>query len=630
MQYRPEIDSLRAISVLVVILFHAEVAIFSGGFVGVDIFFVISGYLIASIILNDLNNNSFNLISFYKRRARRILPALYVVTLVVLILSIFFFLPAFLISSAKSSLSVPLFLSNFYFWSERGYFGTPYEFKPLLHTWSLAVEEQFYIFFPILLIMLFKFRKTILIGSIVFIFFVSLIASYYVTKVHSDTAFFFPFTRAWEILIGVFCAFILNSHRLNTNRGNIYHSSLYADILSLLGIIMIMFSVLLYNSTMIYPHIYALLPTTGCMIFILFSNESKIIKYIFSIKPFIWIGLISYSLYLFHFPIFAFAKYLNIFDANKIIFILLSFFISLISYVFLEKPFRNIEIISDKIIIRFSIIGAFVIILFSSLILYSKGLINFYPDDEKKILTQIIDYDEYIQEKFNKYENKKFENNSKKRVLLIGDSQAKDFLNIVIESGKFNNYQFSTKLINSECGNLYFNDFDQYMKYINEERRLLCDMRGRYEGKEFREIIYNSDEIWLSSEWRHWVIENLQESINNLSTEFNKPIKVIGKKNFGTLNIREILKKTTIPRSLFHQEVSLSRSNLEDRLVNEMKNNYKFYPIMDSICGGDRKKCYIFTPKGLLMSPDGEHLTKDGAIEAARRLDKVLNDLQNE
>ena len=630
MQYRPEIDSLRAISVLVVIFFHAELAIFSGGFVGVDIFFVISGYLITSIILNDLKTNSFVLTSFYKRRARRILPALYVVTLAVLILSICFFLPIFLISSAKSALSVPIFLSNFYFWFERGYFGTPYEFKPLLHTWSLAVEEQFYIFFPILLIVLFKFRKVFLIGFILFIFFISLIGSYYVTQLHTDTAFFLPFTRIWEILIGVFCAFTLNSNRSDLNKTIINQSYFNADILSLLGLAMIMFCVLYFDSTMLYPHIYALLPTIGCMIFILFSNKSKVIKYIFEVKPLIWLGLISYSLYLFHFPIFAFAKYLNIFDENKIKFSLLALIISIISYFFIERPFRNFRIISDRLLIKFSIIGAIIIILFSSLIIYSNGFINFYHEDDKKILIQTINYDQYIQENFTRYENNKFEKNNKKKVLLIGDSQAKDFLNIIIESGKFDDYQFSTKSIDSECGNLFLNDFEQFNKYINKKRRSLCDLRGRYEGKEFREIINNSDEIWLSSEWRYWVIDNLQKSIDNLKTEFEIPVKVIGKKHFGTIEIRELLEKTVTPRYLFYHSIDTSRSNLEDRLVNQMKSNYQFYPIMDKICGGDRKKCQIFTSKGLLMSPDGEHLTKEGAIEAAERLEKTLNDLKTD
>ena len=164
MKYRPEIDGLRALAVVPVILFHAGFEFFSGGFVGVDVFFVISGYLITTIIIQDIDKKRFSLVYFYERRARRILPVLYVVVFFTLIASYFILLPEDLVSLGKSAVSIPLFSSNFYFWSERGYFGVANELKPLVHTWSLAVEEQFYIVFPLLLIILKNYRKILFIS----------------------------------------------------------------------------------------------------------------------------------------------------------------------------------------------------------------------------------------------------------------------------------------------------------------------------------------------------------------------------------------------------------------------------------------------------------------------------------
>lgn len=146
MKYRAEIDGLRALAVIPVILFHAGFELFSGGFVGVDVFFVISGYLITSILIDEIENKEFSIVNFYERRARRILPALYLVTATSAIASLFILYPEYLVSFAKSLISAPLFAANFYFWSERGYFGELAELKPLIHLWSLAVEEQFYIF----------------------------------------------------------------------------------------------------------------------------------------------------------------------------------------------------------------------------------------------------------------------------------------------------------------------------------------------------------------------------------------------------------------------------------------------------------------------------------------------------
>ena len=205
--YRPEIDGLRAVAVLPVIFFHAGIGIFSGGYVGVDVFFVISGYLITTIILADLDSKNFSITNFYERRARRILPVLFFIVLCCVPFALYSLLPDTLVKFGHSLIAVPTFSSNFLFWSERGYFGTASELKPLVHTWSLAVEEQFYLLFPLALIVLSKFTRKWTGIFILFTITLSLGLSWYLTRLHFESAFYLPFARAWELLMGAAAAF---------------------------------------------------------------------------------------------------------------------------------------------------------------------------------------------------------------------------------------------------------------------------------------------------------------------------------------------------------------------------------------------------------------------------------------
>ena len=295
MKYRAEIDGLRALAVAPVIFFHGGFGLFSGGFVGVDVFFVISGYLITTVLIDDIENKRFSFTKFYERRARRILPALYFVVLVSLAASTFILLPQELLATAKSALSIPFFSSNFFFWSERGYFGSATELKPLIHTWSLAVEEQFYVVFPVILLLISQFKKVIFLSVLLLTLFVSLFASYYVTKLHFDTAFYFPLTRAWELLIGTFCALILR----NSNRNL---STKQSEFFCFFGLIMIAGSYVIFDSDTLFPYVWALVPTVGTALFILTAGNTKYLKHLFGWKPMVGLGAISYSLYLWHQP----------------------------------------------------------------------------------------------------------------------------------------------------------------------------------------------------------------------------------------------------------------------------------------------------------------------------------------
>ena len=337
MKYRAEIDGLRALAVLPVIFFHAGLEFFNGGFVGVDIFFVISGYLITTIIISEMAEDNFSIINFYERRARRILPALFFVMAACLPFAWLWFLPSDLKDFGQSLVAVSIFSSNILFWIEGGYFGTAAELKPLIHSWSLAVEEQYYVLFPIFLMLTWKLGIKWILILLSIIFLISLGVAEWGAYNSPSGAFFLLPTRGWEILVGVFAAFYLNynthlkSHTIN-------------QVLSLLGFGMISYSIIAFNETTPFPSLYTLIPTIGTGLLILYAVPKTYVHKLLSMKFIVGIGLISYSTYLWHQPLLAFTKYRVLgepSDLNLIILCAASLVIAWFSWKFVEMPFRS-------------------------------------------------------------------------------------------------------------------------------------------------------------------------------------------------------------------------------------------------------------------------------------------------
>jgi peptidoglycan/LPS O-acetylase OafA/YrhL len=312
--YRPEIDGLRAIAVGAVILYHAQITIlghqpFKGGFIGVDIFFVISGYLITSIILKELvTSGSFSFKHFYERRIRRILPVLLFVMLVSLPFAWLYLLPSSFIDFSKSIISSLGFSSNFYFhYSGQEYGALGELIIPFLHTWSLSVEEQFYILFPIVLLIIFKYFRKYLIHILILGFIISLGLADWGSRNYPSASFYFLHARMWELLAGSILAYfeITLGHRSKNKTLN--------SILPVIGLFLIGHSILFFNDEMFHPSFYTLTPIIGVCLVIWFSSKNEIITKILSTKFFVVIGLISYSLYLWHYPVFEFARGILIF-----------------------------------------------------------------------------------------------------------------------------------------------------------------------------------------------------------------------------------------------------------------------------------------------------------------------------
>ncbi len=345
MQYRREIDGLRALAVLPVILFHAGFETFSGGFVGVDVFFVISGYLITTIIINELDDGKFSIINFYERRARRILPALFVVMLACLPFAWMWLLPSDMKDFSQSLVAVSLFASNILFWRESGYFAAAAELKPLLHTWSLAVEEQYYVLFPIFLLLTWRFGRRFVIATLAVIAIISLgLAEWGSTAKPAATFYLLP-TRGWELLLGAFTAFYLSSHA----QGNV--SPIAKEIGSVLGLFLVLYSVFYFDASTPFPSLYTLAPTIGTVLIIALASNESLVGKVLGWKLFVGIGLISYSAYLWHQPLFAFARHLRLTEAYHDLLTALAvatFILAYITWKFIELPFRNKKTIRLK------------------------------------------------------------------------------------------------------------------------------------------------------------------------------------------------------------------------------------------------------------------------------------------
>jgi len=330
--YRPEVDGLRAIAVIPVILFHAGVAGFSGGFIGVDVFFVISGYLITSIILADIQSNTFSISRFYERRARRILPALTLVIAACIPFAWVWMTPQELVDFGQSLVATVLFGSNILFWRESGYFSAAAELKPLLHTWSLGVEEQFYLFFPVLLLLLKPLSRkalTILLSAVVIS---SVVLAQWASANAVSANFYLLPTRIWELLAGALVA-IGNFRRPIAN-----------EALSLIGLLLIIAAVALFNSSTPNPSLWTLLPVGGTVLILGFGNKDTIAGRILSIKPLVSIGLISYSAYLWHQPLLAFyrIRLLTNPDGPELTAIIFATFIlAALTWKLVEQPFRK-------------------------------------------------------------------------------------------------------------------------------------------------------------------------------------------------------------------------------------------------------------------------------------------------
>lgn len=344
--YRPDIDGLRAIAVLAVVLHHLSAPLLPGGYVGVDVFFVISGYLITSIISREMAEGRFSFASFYERRARRIFPALFAVLAATLVASYALLLPSDMMSTLRAALGTVFFGSNIVFWREmkEGYFAaTDLALNPLLHTWSLSVEEQFYVFFPVLLLLCYRFTRQQVVPVLLFSAMVSLVGAALLVSSKSVAVFFLSPFRAWELLAGS----LLALHTVPPLR-----SRMLRELIAAAGLLAIVVACFVYDGGTTFPGLAALAPVLGTAALIhAGASGPSLAARLLQLPPMVWVGLISYSLYLWHWPLIVLTRYATGFEPitpHIPMLFVASLVLAYLSYRFIEQPFRRSAVVNRR------------------------------------------------------------------------------------------------------------------------------------------------------------------------------------------------------------------------------------------------------------------------------------------
>lgn len=626
MDYRREIDGLRALAVVPVILFHAGFELFGGGFVGVDVFFVISGYLITTILLAELQQGKFSIVGFYERRARRILPALFPVMLVCIPFAWLWMYPSDMKDFSQSLLAVSVFSSNILFWRESGYFDATAELKPLLHTWSLAVEEQYYVFFPLFLMFFWRFGRRLILILLAAFFVVSLSMAQWGSLAKSAASFFLLPARGWELLIGAFAAFYLSkSNRIELGRA-------VGEVAGWLGLVLIMYAIFAYSKETPFPGLYALVPTAGAMLIILFATQQTTIGKFLGNSAFVGIGLVSYSAYLWHQPLFAFARYGSSSEPGKQIFAALSIAAIVLAYFswrYVESPFRVKGNLSRKSVFICGFAGICFFMALGVVGHVTEGFKNYYlahrAEPTRRDLLSYIEYNRTEEFKagyrfgscfygsqfdsFGYY--KKSEcldvSEGKSNYLLIGDSHAAHWSGALRKNFPHLNILQATA---SGCRPL--------ISYSGEKR---CTDLVRYAFNEFL-VGQEIKGVILSARWQSDELDDLAKTVSYLLRYVDSVI-VLGptveyQKALPYLLMGGESRSDVYSKYVTHFVVP-DRKSLSDDMRRALSGTKADYvAVFDELCGSD--ECRVYDDGGKPIAWDYGHFTLAGADFVMKKL----------
>ena len=655
MNYRKEIDGLRAIAVIPVILFHAGFAFASGGYIGVDIFLVISGYLITNIILKEQEKGIFSISSFYERRARRILPALFLTMLLCIPFALIWMLPIALTNFSESILATTFFSSNIFFWREAGYFDSPSELKPLLHTWSLALEEQFYIFFPVLMLLLYKTRVFFIISSLSILLILSLYLSQWGALNYPTANFYLLPSRGWELLVGSLAAIFI--FYKSEKKIFIIDNRFFKNCLGIIGSILIIFSIIEFDDSTPFPSFWTLYPVLGALLIILFSDEETIVGKFLSFKPLVFLGLISYSLYLFHQPIFAFAKiytFGSLKENSFIALILISIFLSFLSWKFIETPFRNTDLISKKVLLKSIFLSVIIFSTFSFITIKNLGFHERFDvsNDIKISLSRDDNEDCFAIE--NSHFIKKWgcnvgENKNKYDFFISGDSHANTYLNafdrLSIKNKKkgffaglsgcppllgINTFDpdggiFDCKKLNERTFNFIK---DNNIKNIILISRWSYYTYGDYNKKDIRFLKRKENDVKNLQTSRDNFIYGLKNTIKRYS-DIGVKVNLISQYPQQKINPNDIYYRKLNSDDLvaYLQDLSIDRDQnnklnefADNAFLNIKSKNFKSYDFDNILCN---KKCFIGDKSGSFYYDD-DHLSDYGMNLIDKELNKII------
>jgi peptidoglycan/LPS O-acetylase OafA/YrhL len=619
MMHLREIDGLRAVAVLSVILFHAGIESFRGGFVGVDIFFVISGFLITKIIAQEIKNRTFRLPDFYIRRIRRILPAFSIMLTVSIPAAWIYMLPGDLINFSNSLISSVLFYSNINYYFESGYFDTASELKPLLHTWSLAIEAQFYAVFPIAMIFVSRFAPRASAWLILAAFLASLTVAQWASANMPSAAFYVLPTRMWEFLLGALAALCVN-FKISKIKPYVKNS------LSLLGLACIAYAVFFFTDKTPIPGVKMLIPNVGAVLVILYAAPGTIVFRLMSAPAMRYIGAISFSLYIWHYPLFAFQRYRSsqgeILPFEIFVIVVITLVLSMASYHFVEKGWgRNV---SNKALSVWSL-GAVLLIACVGIVLTKIDSYDVrYSQNERFILDQYNLGADYIVGRFDERVLSEFDvEGERPKVLIIGDSYAQDLVNVVFEANLDTQIQVSTYYIPVRCGNVFTED--DLTELVDAADLPLCRRYRRYDDPVLLQRMREADQVWLASYWRDWQAEYLEETILNISRTGNAEVVVFGSKRFGPRSQADYL-NGGVDALLDVRSVEVASTRVMQWMARNVPEITTYIDVQDIVCQS-YFRCRNTLDGALPLSSDGGHLTPSGAAQVGEVLRPYLVNL---
>ena len=528
MRYIKNIDGLRAIAVVSVIFYHATLDIFGirlfpGGYLGVDIFFVISGYLITAIITNEFyEKNNFSLINFFDRRIRRIFPALLLAIIIFLLPSFYYLISFAFVSDVKSINSIFTFSTNYYYSYINQVYGTESSLdKPFLHTWSIALEFQFYAFISIFFLLAYKYFNKFYLHVLILFFLISLVFCQINSVINPVSNFYLPYGRFWEFIAGCFVYFL--EKKINKDKKNFFTFTL-----PLVNLFLIIFCFFYFNNNTIHPSIITLILIINVCLLIIFSHHNFFIENILTSKLFTKIGLLSYSLYIFHYPLFAFARIIFDKNDNEIILIIVKiflpiflYFISLISYQYIEKTSRNKKIVPAKVFYSLFLLVIIFILTINFYIIKNKGFeknwsVESYYFDKNYYDSKVNDLKKDI---LHKIDFEQLKNSKSKKILVFGNSHGADlYYTFSLKKDLSKKYIFNYIPRQISCLSVLVSlDNSDYCS--KDEIEL-----NNYTKEEYRKIIKDIDIIVISSRFYSEDISQLDNNLKNLRKYFKKKI----------------------------------------------------------------------------------------------------------
>ncbi|MBA83889.1 acyltransferase family protein [Thalassobius sp. S69A] len=603
MHYRKEIDGLRAVAVLPVILFHAGLDLFSGGFVGVDVFFVISGFLITRIIAEELERGQFSVLRFYERRARRILPALFCVVAATSVAALVLMLPYQLQAFGQGLGGVAGFFSNIVFWRQSGYFAAAAELNPLLHTWSLSVEEQFYLFIPLIMAGLWGrvHRRTV--GAVLAAgFLVSLVLAQLLTGRMPGASFYLLPTRAWELLAGSLLA--LWMMRRPAPAGGL------PGLLALIGLGAIGASVLLYSAATPFPSLWTLVPVLGTLAVLYGARAENWAGRVLSLRWIVGIGLISYSAYLWHQPLFAFARMLDADMHPPLAEMLglsgLALLLAWGSWAFVERPFRRGGFLTRGQVFGASGAGLVAMAVLGGALIVSHGLPGRFPAPQRAWITEPPKtYARYVTAGYDGVRGRPL-SDSRPNLVLVGDSFSQDFFNILAESDLLRDHAVTAIYVPARCQIHFGQPAAQTRLHIAPQDRRMCEQRALSPAQV--QTMRQADVLVLSARWTGWAAALLPQSLRAMNLPADQRLLVIGPKEFE-LNRRALLDVDPAQAAQLRRVPSDEVRQVNRALQAQLPAG-AFVDILGTVCA---QGCPIFTENGALISYDGLHLTQEGA-----------------